>query len=68
MTSETPTKEVKRFDRTWLEGLEFWGELEYTEIPHHSLPWLPMQLTLHTDKAVSCVPAPNPIYVNLHQC
>ena len=37
---------------------------------HHSLPWLPMQLALHTDEAVSCVPAPNPIYLNWHldQC
>ena len=48
----------EKVDRTWLEGLEFWGDLEYRDLPQHCLPRLPMRLAFHSGEAVSCIAAP----------
>ena len=48
----------EKFDKGEMQGMDFWRDISYQEVPKHCLPRLPLRLCEHAGEYLWCLPAP----------
>ena len=48
----------EKLDKAELQGMDFWRDVSYEDLPRHCLPRMPMRLCMHAGETIWCLPGP----------